>query len=71
MSLLDGEHKIAIAVMQEDDLVDLHFSLGLAIRNAFDLHDRNSKLLADCGAAQPDDASVAIVRELYIKPTKV
>ncbi len=29
--MLDDEHKIVIAVMPEKDMVDLHFSLGMAI----------------------------------------
>jgi len=32
MIVLDGEQKIAIATMQEEDLIALHFSLGMAIR---------------------------------------
>ena len=50
MSVLENEHKAALAIMQEDDLIDLHFSLGMAIRNAFGLHEPGSKLLASCGA---------------------
>jgi len=64
MLILDGEQKLAIAVMREEDLIDLHFSLGMAIRNAFGLHEPGSKLLADCGAVHPDDASGEIIREL-------
>jgi hypothetical protein len=67
MVILDGEQKIAIAVMQEEDLGDLHFSLGLAIRNAFELHAAGSKLLADCGVVHPDDASGLIIQELRTK----
>ena len=45
MMVLDGEQKITIANMQEEDLIALHFSLGMAIRNAFGLHKADSKLL--------------------------
>jgi hypothetical protein len=74
MTILDGEQKIAIAVMQKEDLVDLHFSLGLAIRNASGLHERGSKLLASCknnelyNSVHPDDASRVIMDALWIKP---
>jgi len=34
MSILNNEQKLIIATMPEDDLIDLHFSLGTAIRNA-------------------------------------
>ena len=58
---LDGEHKIAIAVMEEDELFDLHFNLGLVIRNAFGLHEPGSKLLASCSISHLDDASGMII----------
>lgn len=64
MIVLDGEHKATIAAMQEDDLVDLHFGLGLAIRNAFGLHEPGSKLLVSCEVAHPDDAAGAIIQVL-------
>ncbi|MEI7832065.1 MAG: DUF6794 domain-containing protein, partial [bacterium] len=34
MMVLDGEQKITLATMQEEDLIASHFSLGMAIRNA-------------------------------------
>lgn len=65
--ILDGEQKIAIAVMQKEDLINLHFGLGMAIRNAFGLHEPGSKLLASCGVVHPDDASGVIIRQLWNK----
>lgn len=65
LSILNSEQKSNIAAMKEGDLIDLHFSLGLAIRNAFGLHDLGSKLIADCGVVHPDDASGVIVKELW------
>jgi len=70
MMVLDGEQKIAIAAMPKNDLIDLHFSLGMAIRNAFGLHEPGSKLLAACGVAHPDDASGMIVDALWTKLTQ-
>ena len=40
----------------EDELIDLHFSLGMAIRNAFGLHVQWSELLASCDVMPPDEA---------------
>ena len=71
MMVLVGEQKIAIAAMQEEDLINLHFSLGMAIRNAFGLHDADSKLLASCNpnesynATHPDDVSGVIIQALW------
>jgi hypothetical protein len=64
--ILDGEQKAAIAVMREEDLIDLHFSLGMAIRNAFGLHTPDSKLKVSFGPhIQADDISVEIINKLW------
>jgi hypothetical protein len=63
--VLEEEHKAALAIMQEEDLLDFHFSLGMAIRNAFDLHVPWSKLLASCAVVHPDDASEVIIQALW------
>ena len=39
MMILDDKHKITIAIMPEEDLIDLHVDLGMAIRNAFGLYE--------------------------------
>jgi len=65
MRILTDEQKNEIAALQEDDLIDLHFGLGLAIRNAFGLHDIGSKLLAYCGTKHPDDAAGVIIKKLW------
>jgi hypothetical protein len=65
MTILDEDQKAIIAAMREEDLIDLHFGLGMAIRNAFGLHEPGSQLLASCGVAQPDDASEMIVKMLW------
>ena len=65
MTVLDDEEKNEIRSMTEDDLIDLHFSLGMVIRNAFGLHVPWSKLLASCGVAHPDDASDVIISKLW------
>lgn len=55
-----------IASMQEDELFELHFCLGAAIRNAFELHNPASKLLSDCSTGiHPDDASQVIIIALW------
>ena len=65
LGLLSVEEKFEIAVMPKDKLFDLHFGLGLAIRNAFRLHEPGSKLLASCGTSHPDDASWVIISALW------
>ena len=62
--------KTTIANMDEDDLVDLHFSLGLGIRNKF-LYPENEKLLESCRYVSKDkflhwdQASAVIIKELW------
>ena len=68
ISVLDDEHKLVIAAMQEDELIDLHFSLGTDIRNSFGLHNENSPLLKSLGLfVHPDDASMVIINALWKK----
>jgi hypothetical protein len=65
MSILGAEEKATIAAMREENLIDLHFGLGMAIRNAFGLHEPGSQLLTSCGVAHPDDASEIFVKMLW------
>jgi len=66
MSVLDDEHKLIVASMQEDELIDLHFNLGVDIRNSFGLHDKNSPLLKSLGVfVHPDDVSMVIIGALW------
>ena len=66
MMVLDDEQKIALATLQEDELINLHFSLGMAIRNAFGLHNSDSRLLASCDTViHPDDVSGVIIKALW------
>ncbi len=51
--------------MHEDDLIDLRFSLSIGIQIAFVLQETGSKLLASCGAVNPDNASGLIISELW------
>lgn len=66
LAILSVSECSEIACMQEDELIQFHFSLGVAIRNAFGLHNPDSNLLSDCGAGiHPDDASQIIIRALW------
>jgi hypothetical protein len=70
ITVLDDEHKIVIAAMKEEDLVNLHFSLGSAIRNAFGFWDPGSPLLISCNQVSPDDVSDQIIHELWKRLTQ-
>jgi hypothetical protein len=65
LTVLDPEHKAAIAAMPQEELINLHFSLGMAIRNAFGFWDSQSPLLSSYGSMHPDDISDQIIHELW------
>lgn len=67
IDILSSEEKMAVKMLQEEDLIDLHFGLGASIRNAFRLHDLKSPLLKSCGELHPDDASCVIINALWTK----
>ena len=66
--ILDNEQKTSLLSMQEQDLVNLHFGLGMTIRNVYKLHQLDSKLMASCGGPiHPDDVSAMIIKQLWQK----
>lgn len=68
MNVLDHEQKSIIANKSKDDLIEFHFSLGVAIRNSFDLYNNESKLLKSCESPiHPDDISMKIIIALWEK----
>jgi hypothetical protein len=63
--------EILLAAMTEDDLTDLHFSIGHHIRNEFGLWSGNEALLESCRIIagkqflHVDDASSVIIKALW------
>ena len=47
ISELTPEMRSAMIVMSREQLVELHFGLGMAIRNGYGLHDPDSPLMDD------------------------
>jgi len=73
LSDLSLNNEIHMTAMKEDDLTDLHFSLGHHIRSSFGLWTGNDALMESCRLVSGnrelhvDDASMVIVRELWKK----
>ncbi len=65
ITVLDDEHKVAIAAMPQEELINLHFSLGSAICNAFGFWDPKGPLLNSCQPMHPEDISDQIIHELW------
>jgi hypothetical protein len=62
---LDAESLQRLREMPEEDLCQLHFDLGMGIRNGFGLWAGNRELLAECGTDDADVASGVIVGRLW------
>ena len=75
LAQMSKRDKAVLRNATDDDLVMMHLSLGLWIRNRFSLGAGNKALLESCGAGKeihPDDASSIIIkqaRERLKKPT--
>jgi len=65
-NMTDKEREL-IKNSTEEELINLHFGLGVNIRNKFGLWDENFELLITCGELDPDAASTIIIRTLWEK----
>jgi hypothetical protein len=63
---LSDSDKKAIAKMKKKDLVMLHMSMGMGIRNEFGLWQGNDALLESCGPCHPDDVSGVIIEAVWM-----
>ena len=57
----------SITRMDDDDLILLHHGFGTHIRNRLGLWGNNNFLLKDTGYEHPDDASMVIIKRLWVK----
>ena len=71
LSTLSEKDREAIKNMPKNDLIDLHFSLGGYIKNAFGLWKDNKELIEACGQSYPifvpDSVSEVIIEALWEK----
>lgn len=51
----------------EENLIMSHFGWAVNLRNEFGLWEGNEELIHSCGATNPDDASMAIIREVWME----
>jgi len=68
MESLSKDQLDQIKQLEEDELWEVHMSLGQGIRNSMGLWSDNKALLKSCGSEDmhPDDASSAIVKFLWL-----
>lgn len=62
LGMVDEADQVDISTMTNDDLYRVHFGLGVWIRNNMGFYAGNTALLKDTGEAEPDDASMVIIR---------
>ena len=63
---LSAHDRAIIAAQSETGLDELNrYGLGAGIRKDFALWRGNRALMADCGALNPEDASMAIIRRVW------
>jgi len=62
LSMVEESEQTKIAAMDSDDLYTLHFGLGVWIRNHMGFYAGNAQLLKATGEAEPDGASMVIIR---------
>jgi MFS family permease len=62
---LDAESLQRLREKPEEELAELHFGLGMGIRNGFGLWAGNRELLAECGTDDADVASGVILGRLW------
>jgi hypothetical protein len=65
LAILDDESKRRLRDTAEKDLILYHFGWGQGLRNDFGLWRGNSELLASCGCAHPDSASMVIIKAVW------
>lgn len=62
---LSERDRLTLRDTHEDDLVGFHLGLGMSIRHSFGLWRGNRELMASCGKTTADEASGAIIREVW------
>lgn len=64
-AVLSAEDRDAFLDMTEEDLIGLHFGLGMWIRNHFGLWQGNESLMRDLKGIEPDGASMTLIRAYW------
>jgi hypothetical protein len=65
MEMVPVAERTRIAAMTRDDLLSLHFGLGMWIRNNLGLWEGNHLLHEACGGLSPDDASAVVIEAFW------
>ena len=66
MGLVPVEEQAKITLLNEDQLLGLHFGLGQWVRNYFGLWGNNPELLKATGETDADEASSVILHKFWL-----
>lgn len=66
LATMDKPSKDFVASTVESDLIFFHHDWGAGIRYKFGMWE-NEALCASCGRGHPDDASMVIIREVWLR----
>jgi hypothetical protein len=62
---MTNQEKLLLEHTPEENLIMIHFGWAVNMRNEFGMWQGNEDLIESCGVANPDDASMVIVREVW------
>lgn len=65
LALVPPQEQGRIALLTRSELIDLHFGLGMWIRNNLGLWQGNLVLMQACRPQNPDDASVFLIEAFW------
>jgi len=65
LSGMSDKYKKILKATRKKNLTMFHAVLGATIRNDFGLWNGNDELLISCGAHNPDDTSIVIIRAVW------
>lgn len=70
ISEMSEADKKTVRETRKEDLIWFHMGWGTGIRNDFGLWQGNHALLKSCGKRHPDDASMVIIENVWMKLNK-
>lgn len=65
LALVPEPEQSRVATLTQPELINLHFGLGMWIRNNMGLWQGNQALVQACGVQHPDDASVVLIEAFW------
>jgi hypothetical protein len=65
LALVPEQEQSRVAALTRPELIELHFGLGIWIRNNLGFWQGNQALMQACGVQSPDDASAVLIEAFW------